>query len=357
MMHIALSRSAIAMLIAITASCGYDSNGPGLYDEPSVADPNEGLWVASGSDPAILRLSPSQLLSNGRQVPSTTVTTSSATLFAFNALAFDSAGTMWIASADDSLLLAFTPEVLATSGLSSASTVIAPTDRSLSAPAAVAFDRMQRLWVANFQTGTIVRFDREQLALGGAQKAAVTVAGLTHPTALAFDASGSLWVADARANVLVKYSAAQLEATASPTPEVVLSATEGSLAAPFALAFDRVGKLWVANLGTSTIVAFGSEQLIATGSPAPQIGLASSGADSFGIPVGLAFDADGSLWVLSGDQGLHKFALPALGATGKPEPSAQLSLNGHTLLSGIAFWPQPPALTIDGDARLRTSTR
>jgi sugar lactone lactonase YvrE len=254
---------------------------------------------------------------------------------------------MWIASAEDSLVLAFSPEILATAGLSVASTVIEPIERSLRAPAGIAFDRLQRLWVANFETGTIVRFDRGQLASGGAQTPAVTIAGLSGPTALAFDASGALWAANSSKDAVLKYSAAQLETSGFLTPDVVLSASEGSLSSPFALAFDASGKLWVANIGTATIVAFSPEMLAATGSPAPQIEIGSSGAGSFVIPVGLAFDAEGSLWVAGGDNALFRFAQSKLGATGKPEPSAQLFLGDHKLLSGIAFWPPPIGLPIN----------
>lgn len=337
MIGIAVRRLAI-VLIAVAIACGYDSNAPDQYGTPPVPDANEGLWIASGSSPAILRLAPTQLLSNGRQIPSATVTTSSATLFTVNGLAFDASGTLWIASADDSVLLAFSPEVLATSGFSVASTVIAATERSLSAPSGVAFDRLQRLWVANVKTGTIVRFDPGQLASGGAQTPAVVITGLSQPTALAFDADGSLWVANSQTNTLVKYSAAQLETSGSPRPEVVLSASESSISNPFALAFDAIGNLWVANVGKSTIVAFGPEALTATGSPLPRIQFSSPTAASE-LPVGLAFDAQGNLWVTNGGGSLLKFAAADLTETDAPEPSAELFVNGHTLLSGMAFWP------------------
>ena len=346
MMDLALRRSAIVTLLVVAGACGYDSNAP-EYDPPPIADANEGLWVASGIDPAILRLAPSQLRSNGRQVASTTVTTSSASLFTISGIAFDDAGTMWVASADDSLVLAFSPEILATSGLSEASAVIAPVEQSLRAPAGIAFDRLQRLWVANFETGTLVRFDPGQLAFGGGQVPAVTIAGLSGPTALAFDESGALWVANSHSSTLVKFSAAQLDASGSPRPEVVLSASEGSLSAPFALAFDASGKLWVGNIGTAAIVAFTPELLAATGSPAPAVTIASLGEGSFVIPVGLAFDADGSLWVVGGDAALYKFAPATIAVGGKPEPSTQLFVDDHSLLSGIAFWPKVPGLPVN----------
>jgi sugar lactone lactonase YvrE len=345
MMSITVRRSAIVVLIALASGCKYDSSAPERY-RPPIVDANEGLWIASASDPAILRLAPAQLLSSGRQTASATITTSSATLFSLNSLAFDTAGTLWIASANDSLVLAFSPEVLATSGLSAASTVIAPTDRSLSAPSSIAFDRLQRLWVANFETGTIVRFDHEQLGSDGAPRPTVIITGLSRPAALAFDASGSLWVANSRGHTVVKFSAAQLEASGAPTPQVVLRAAESSISIPFALAFDVFGNLWVANVGKATIIAFSPEQLTATGSPAPHIEL-SSRAGSFGIPIGLAFDDQGSLWVVGDAGALHKFAREKLNTTGAPEPSAQLLVNGHTLLSGIAFWPMPLELPIN----------
>ncbi len=346
MMNIAVRRSAIVALVALAGGCGYDSNAPALYDVPPVAAANEGLWVASASSPAILRLAPPQLLGDGRVTPSSTLTTSSATLFTVNGLAFDAAGTLWIASADDSLLLAFSSEALAASGSSVASRVIAPTERSLSAPSAIAFDRLHRLWVANFVAGTLVRFDSMQLAASGAPKPAVILTGLSRPTAIAFDASGSLWVANSHTNLVVKYSAAQLEVSGSPTPQVVLSAFGSSLSNPFALAFDASGTLWVSNVGKGTIVGFGSQKLAAAGSPPPDVELATNSLP-FGIPVGLALDGQGSLWIVSAEGALLELARSQLDASGAKDPKARLLVNGHTLLSGLAFWPKPPGLPIN----------
>jgi sugar lactone lactonase YvrE len=346
MIGIVVRRSAIVVMIAVAASCGYDSSAPEQYTPPPTADVNEGLWISSGSNSAILRLAPGQLLASGRPTASASITTSSATLFSINSIAFDTAGTMWIASAADSLLLAFSPGDLATSGLHVATTVIAPAEQSLSAPLAIAFDRLHRLWVANFHSGTLVRFDPDQLLSDGAPKPAVTIEGLFRPTSLAFDAGGSLWVTNRSASTVVKYSAAQLEASGAPAPDVVLSSIDASIAGPLALAFDGAGNLWVSNLGNPSIVAFGPEQLRATASPAPKI-VISPRAGSFGVGLGLAFDARGSLWVVSTEGLLFKFAQASLAATGAPEPTTQVEVNGHSFLSGIAFWPMPQELPIN----------
>ena len=106
--------------------------------------------------------------------------------------------------------------------------VIAQHRGSLNAPTGLAFDRVQRLWVANHENGTLVRYDPEQLAVSGAPAPAVVVSGLGHPTALAFDASGSLWVTDNVAATVSGYRPEQLTASGSAAPAVVLRAVAGS---------------------------------------------------------------------------------------------------------------------------------
>jgi hypothetical protein len=179
---------AMFVLVAILGGC--DSYKTTTI--PDSAPVPEGLWTASGIPSAILRLSPAQLSDNGARIPATTLTTTSAQLFSLVGVAFDQTGTMWVASADDSLVLAFAPSALANSGSSPAMVVIEPIDGSLSRPSSLAFDREHRLWVANNYNGTLVRFDPAQLAAGGRQRPAVVITGLGHPTAIAFDAGGTL---------------------------------------------------------------------------------------------------------------------------------------------------------------------
>ena len=50
---------------------------------------------------------------------------------------------------------------------------------------------------------------------------------------------------------------------------------------------------------------------------------------SLALPVGLAFDADGSLWVVGGAGALTQFGMACLGATGAPMPTARLSVSAH----------------------------
>lgn len=312
---------------------------------PHSAPIPEGLWTASGIPSAILRLSPAQLSDTGARIPATILTTPSARLFTLAGVAFDQTGTMWIASADDSLVLAFAPTALANSGSSPAQVVIEPIDGSLSRPSSIAFDREHRLWVANNYSGTLVRFDPAQLAAGGPQRPAVAITGLGHPTAIAFDAGGTLWVSDNTDHTIAGFSPAQLAVSGKPDPSVVLSSSEGSLLNPSGLAFDAAGNLWVANITGNNVASFSPAQLTASGAPAPRTVLFPT-VTRLDLPVGLAFDAAGSLWVVGAAGSLTKFDRASLDARGA-EPSARIALPAHSLLWSAAFWPKPGGLPLN----------
>src|SRR2546425_5315995 len=166
-------RARLILLLAVRAACGSDStlSSPPPDPEPGPPVP-EGLWAASASPSAILRLDPTQLSGTGERDPATTLTTPSARLQTLFGVAFDPSGEMWITSADDNRLLAFESAALTSSGFKAATAVIAPNAGSLSAPTGLAFDPAHRLWVANHDNGTLVRFDCAQLAAGGPPGAA-----------------------------------------------------------------------------------------------------------------------------------------------------------------------------------------
>src|SRR5689334_11204091 len=127
-MRLTVRQAAFALLLPLAAACGTDA-ATSMLPPPPPPPPTpaqDGLWTVSGSPSAILRLDPTQLVDTGQRVPATIVTTPSATLHTLAGVAFDDAGNLWVASDEDSLLLAFAPEALASSGSKAARTVIAP---------------------------------------------------------------------------------------------------------------------------------------------------------------------------------------------------------------------------------------
>jgi sugar lactone lactonase YvrE len=343
-MHRIVSRTVRALLVLLAAGC---DSGQTTYPIPEPPGPSvlqNGLWTASGAPTALIRLATPQLSQSGAQDPATNLTTPSGELFTVAGLAFDSQGTLWIASRSDSLLLAFPPAALTSSGSRTAATILTPVNGSLSGPTGLAFDAQGGLWVANSRNGTVVRFDKSQLAAGGAQVPAVILSTPSHPVALAFDAAGTLWVSDNIAHTIIGYPANQLVTSGSPLPMLVLTEASGLLN-PAGLAFDAAGNLWVANLTARNLLAFTPEQLRGAGALAPHIEISSNGG-SLDVPFGLAFDGEGSLFVIGGAGTLTKFPKTSLGATGSPAPAAKLTVAGHALFWSVAFWPKPAGLPL-----------
>lgn len=335
-------QATFALAFTVVAGCGYDSSYSMAPPAPDSAF-EDGLWTASGGSPAILHLAPTQLLTDGNRTPATSISTSSAQLSELNGIAFDADGTIWVTSQHDSTLVAFAPTSLAHSGSAEATTLISSS--ALGAPTGLAFDKQHRLWVANLDHGTIVRFDPAQLASSGSPVPSVIITGLGQPAALAFDASGSLWVSDIRRNKIASFSEAQLSASGFVAPQVVISTTGTSLVNPAGIAFDADGNVWVANASNQTVVAYTPAQLATTGSPVPNIVLSCNA--SLGNPVGLAFDTDGALWVVGDADAVEKFPKASLGATGAPAPSVRLTLANYTLFWNVAFWPRPFGLPLN----------
>jgi len=349
-MRLIVLKATAVLLLAVAAACGTDATSPMVPQPPPPRPPpptsaQDGLWVVSGNPPAILRLDPTQLTDTGQRIPATIVTTPSAGLTTLAGVAFDAAGNLWVASDDDSLLLAFAPGALASSGTKAATRVITSTRGSLSGPIGLAFDSQQRLWVVNHQSATVVRFDPAQLAAGGVQTPALVLSVPGTPVAIAFDGAGSLWVSDNQLRVIYKYTAAQLAASGSPPPAFVLTAAD-SFVNPTGVAFDGAGNLWVANNGRSNLLGFTPAQLAGAGPLAPNVVITSNGG-ALGIPIGLAFEQDGSLWVVGGTGVLAKFTATSLGASGVVAPSARLKVSSHVLFWSGALWPKPTGLPLN----------
>ena len=331
----------LAHLLPFAASCANDATMPVSSGSPPSSQ--DGLWTVSGSSSAILRLDPTRLADTTSEA-ATVITTSSANLNTLAAVAFDTAGFLWVIGLDEPILFALDPESLRSSGSRLARTAVIPSAGSLKSPTGLAFDAQQRLWVADF-AGTLNRFDVEQLATGGAQVPAVVLRVPGNPAAIAFDAAGSLWVSDNVLNVISKYTPVQLATAGFPVPDVVLSATNLSLVNPAGLAFDAGGNLWVANIGGRTLASFTPAQLARTGSPVPNVLITPNGA-SLSVPVGLAFDVEGNLWVMGGTGALTRFPRASLGASGAVVPSLRIQIAERSLFWSIAFWPVPHGLPL-----------
>jgi len=344
MMRLTLRPAALLLMILACAGCSDYSPPSSVPDPPDTS--RDGLWTTSGILPGIFRLTSAQLQVSDSVTPTTSITTNSAALTGFNALAFDADGTLWMTSQSDSQLVAFSPTALATSGLRAASRVITSVDGSLDAPSALAFDASHALWVANTNNGTIVRYDAAQLATGGSLTPSVILSGVGHPTGLAFDAAGGLWFSDGSAHRIAKYSAAQLATSGFILPQVVLTSHGPDITNAVGLAFDPAGNLWIANAGLSNIVALHANHLTTTAFVDADVVLASS-STSPQLPLGVAFDEHQNLWVMYAEGLLARYDHAALATSGDPAPAVRLVIPDHTVFRSLAFWPKPAGLPLN----------
>ena len=335
---------ASTILVLLLAACGSDSTGPGDYGDPPVSPPTDSsldaLWTAGGIPGALLGLVPAQLRQSGAVDAALAITSPDGRLGTLSSLAFQEDGTLWVAAMADSTLVGFSPASLRRSGERAPDRVVTAVGHSIASPRAIAFDREHNLWVANAATRALVRFDAPQLAAGGPQLPTVVIDGVGFVTGMAFDADGALWVSTRPARQLVKFTAAMLEASGSPTPEIVVTAADSSLDHAAGVAFDRSGGLWVANTDRNVVVVFTAGQLSRGGRVLPAVTISRPPGNP-AIPTGIAFGADGALWVIGVEGDLVRFDCTVLGRSGTPSPSVAITLTGQSLFWNLAFWPRP----------------
>jgi sugar lactone lactonase YvrE len=147
--------------------------------------------------------------------------------------------------------------------------------------------------------------------------------------------SGGMWIANAGAMAVVQYTAGQLGSTTS-APPVAAVGTGG--AANYGVAFDANGNLWL-TLSANAVVEYTAGQLRASGTPTPAVALSAT-AGSLSGPFLLAFDANGNLWVANASgNSVVEFTVSQLASSGSPAPAVTLSASSGSLISpnGLAF--------------------
>lgn len=158
----------------------------------------------------------------------------------------------------------------------------------------------------------------------------VFVEGMGVATGIAFDLEDNLYVGD-RSGTIFKIS---------PSRQVYVFATVEASIAAFHLAFGPGGYLYVTGPTTS------SNDVVHRISPAGEVEIFYRG---LGRPQGLAFDADGNLYVaasLSGRRGIVKIT---------PEAEASLFLSGPNIV-GLAFAPEGNMIVATSGSLYRAHT-
>lgn len=178
-------------------------------------------------------------------------------------------------------------------------------------------------------------FTSPQLAAAGSTAPADTLgAGATFRSisAAVFDTAGNLWATDYINQQIMMFSPAEL-ASGGSSPAVVFSTAKE----PWGMAFDAQGDLWVSYYNGNYVAEYTASQLATwTGSisePTPALAVGANIG-----PLGLAFDASGALWVAGFDvPTTYAFSAAALAAGGTVLPTDSLVSAYLSHGSGLAF--------------------
>jgi len=244
-------------------------------------------------------------------------------------LAFDASGNLWVADHNNNRTLMFKPPFA--TGMAASLVIGQPdfisgsghtTQAGLNGTAALGFDALGDLWVADNGNNRVVMF-KPPFATGMAASLVVGQVDFTHgsfgtsqsqfyrPMGLAFDASGDLWVVDEVNSRVLMFKppfsngmAAGLVIGQSNFVSGSYATTQTGLFFPLGVAFDPSGNLWIADDANQRVLRYTSPFLTGMGASLV-IGQTDfthrySGTTQTALwqPYGLTFDGLGNLWVV-----------------------------------------------------------
>jgi len=210
----------------------------GIYFPLGVAaDTNGNMWIADYGDSKVSLLS-----SSGSAISSSSGWGGTSLAFPV-ALAVDADHNAWVANQGG---------LLPVTKISADGTEVTNYDCDCDGASGVATDQSGNVWIANYYGNSI----SEVNTCGKLEVDAAMGGGLVRPQGIAVDGAGAVWVANYQGNSL-----SELGSSSSANPGMLLSPTTGfgadaSLLAPYGLAVDASGNLWVTNSGKNTLTQF-----------------------------------------------------------------------------------------------------
>jgi streptogramin lyase len=189
-------------------------------------DAHVNLWIVDQGHDAIHEISHAQLVAGTAAITPAVTITDTTDLTSPSFAAFDKAGNIWISSLSNSKLVEFSASQLGSTGAPVPHVIISST--SLNEPGQLQFDSAGNLWVTNAGNSTVVGFTASQLASSGSPAANVVLSddgsgSLSVPWGLQFDSLGRLWVSNYETGTISKFGPGELKATGSPTPRTFLT--------------------------------------------------------------------------------------------------------------------------------------
>ena len=324
-----ITPTAVVTTIAGVAEVGGTSDGTEVTNVPEFSTPqgvaidaNDNVYVADGGNSTIREITPTGSVSTiAGKAGATGTTDGTGSAISFKAptsLAFDSNGNLFVADSGNDTIRKLTH-----SGSTWTSTTFAGTAgtagavnatgtaASFSTPTGIAIDTSNNIYVADSvndlirkitPAGVVTTFAGVAGSSGSTNGAAAS-AKFSSPSGVAVDASGNVYVADTSNNLIREISAGTVSTVAGVTTSGFQDGigTTGHFSAPYAIAVDGSGTLYVADTNDSAIrkiIPFGANWMVTT-IGGNGFGTTPNGAAAqlTGSPEGVAVDAQGNVVV------------------------------------------------------------
>ena len=199
--------------------------------------------------------------------------------------------------------------------------------------------RSGTLWLAN-DNGTSVRgFSARDLSTPVVPSPIMLTIAAGAAGSVMVDGDGDLWVIGN--DSAVEYDVNPDADDDTLTPKTTVTPLTG----PVSGAFDADGSLWI--VSATTVVMFSSAQLVDGGVVAGAEPEVTINAPSLASPAGVAFDADGNLWIVSADT-VVMFSSAQLVDGMSVVPEVTIGANDGSLAS-------PASVAFDADGNLWVS--
>ncbi len=159
------------------------------------------------------------------------------------ALAFDSDHNLWVANQGG---------LLPVTEVSADGSKVTNFNCDCNGASGVATDQSGNVWIANYYGNSVSEVD----TCGTLKLDAATGGGLQRPQGIAVDGAGTVWVANYQGNSLSELGGSSSAATSTFLSPATGFGADASLLAPYGLAIDASGNLWVTNSGKNTLTQF-----------------------------------------------------------------------------------------------------
>ncbi|MFZ0499837.1 MAG: NHL repeat-containing protein, partial [Steroidobacteraceae bacterium] len=322
---IACVESGVAVSTLAGSGTQGDVNGTGtaaeFYAPAGVAlDSSGNVYVAEYGNNDIRKVTPAGVVTLFAGSPagthgSTDGTGSAALFWSPTGVAVDSSGDLYVADESNNEIRMITPAGVVTTF--AGSTAIGHADgtgsaATFSAPAGIAIDSSGNLWVADSGNNEIRKITTPGAVVttwagsgaAGTANGNGTSAEFNGPTGIAVDSSDNLYVADRNNNEIRKISSSDvvslLAGSASGTAGSANgTGTAATFSAPYGIAVDSLGNLYVADAASSEIRLVTPSAVVTTYAGSTQAGNVNGPASTaqFNYPVGIVIDASDNLYI------------------------------------------------------------